>query len=141
MPLKSSRYNAVSNRFSSRFSTSLTNTPCLLSQSKAGTHPALEERSHTTAYTPKHGPIRTGALLLPSDCFTHFGSPAWPGGRTANFAVLSFGRVCSRRTQKAFGAAMRLCASLLRRRRGPAGLQKFYYLVCCWRKPKCKSSR
>ena len=28
-----------------------------------------------------------GALLLPSDCFTRFGNPAWPGGRTANFAA------------------------------------------------------
>ena len=87
------------------------------------------------------GAFPTGALSLPSDRFARFGNPAWPGGRTVNFAVLSFGRVCSRRIQKAFGAAMRLCASLLRRRRGPAGLQKFYYLVCCWRKPKCKSSR
>ena len=138
---KSYRHNAVPTRFSSRFSTSLTNGPRLPSSPKAGTHSPLLKGSHTTAHTAKHGPFRTGALLLPSDCFTHFGSPAWPGGRTANFAVLSFGRACSRRTQKAFGAAMRLCASLLRRRRGPAGLQKFYYLVCCWRKPKCKSSR
>ena len=30
---------------------------------------------------------------------------------------------CSRRTQKAFGTAMRLCVSLSRRRRGPAGLR------------------
>ena len=28
-----------------------------------------------------------GALLLPSDCFTRFRNPAWPGGRTANFAA------------------------------------------------------
>ena len=33
------------------------------------------------------GAFRTGALLLPSDCFTRFGNPAWPGGRTANFAA------------------------------------------------------
>ena len=33
------------------------------------------------------GAIQMGALLLPSDCFTRFGNPAWPGGRTANFAV------------------------------------------------------
>ena len=37
--------------------------------------------------------------------------------------LLGLGRGCSRRTQKAFGAAMRLCASLFRRRRGPAGLR------------------
>ena len=33
------------------------------------------------------------------------------------------GRVCSRRVQRACGTAMRLCASLSRRRRGPAGLR------------------
>ena len=33
------------------------------------------------------GAIQMGALLLPSDCFTRFGNPAWPGGRTANFAA------------------------------------------------------
>ena len=34
--------------------------------------------------------------------------------------LLGLGRGCSRRTQKAFGTAMRLCVSLSRRRRGPA---------------------
>ena len=33
------------------------------------------------------GAIQMGALLLPSDCLTRFGNPAWPGGRTANFAA------------------------------------------------------
>ena len=28
-----------------------------------------------------------GALLLPSERFTRFGNPAWPGVRTANFAA------------------------------------------------------
>ena len=37
--------------------------------------------------------------------------------------LLRLDPVCSRRTQKAFGTAMRLCASLFRRRRGPAGLR------------------
>ena len=32
------------------------------------------------------GGVSDGVLLLPSDCFTRFGNPAWPGGRTANFA-------------------------------------------------------
>ena len=38
--------------------------------------------------------------------------------------LLGLGRGCSRRTQKAFGTAMRLCVSLSRRRRGPAGLRR-----------------
>ena len=42
-------------------------------------------------------------------------------GVLCRFGILA-GR-CSRRTQKAFGTAMRLCVSLSRRRRGPAGLR------------------
>ena len=37
--------------------------------------------------------------------------------------LLGLGRGCSRRTQKVFGTAMRLCVSLSRRHRGPAGLR------------------
>ena len=33
------------------------------------------------------GGVSDGVLLLPSDYFTRFGNPAWPGGRTANFAA------------------------------------------------------
>jgi len=39
---------------------------------------------------------------------------------------LGLGRVCSQRTQRACGTAMRLCASLFRRRRGPAGLRDLF---------------
>lgn len=31
--------------------------------------------------------FQMGALLLPSDRFARFGNPAWPGLKTANFAV------------------------------------------------------
>ena len=78
---------SISNRFSSRFSTSLTNGPRSLSRVKAGTHSALGERSHTRAHTAKHGAFRMGALLLPSERSTRFGNPAWPGFKTANFAA------------------------------------------------------
>ena len=40
--------------------------------------------------------------------------------------LLGLGRVYSRRTQRACGTAMRLCASLFRRRRGPAGLRDLF---------------
>ena len=33
------------------------------------------------------GVFRTGVVSPPSDCFTRFGNPAWPGGRTAYFAA------------------------------------------------------
>ena len=56
MPPKSYRYNAVPNRFSSRFSTSLTNALRLLSQTKASTHSPSPTGSHTRAHTAKQGP-------------------------------------------------------------------------------------
>ena len=34
------------------------------------------------------GGISDGVVSLPSDCFTRFGNPAWPGVRTAYFAAL-----------------------------------------------------
>ena len=40
--------------------------------------------------------------------------------------LLGLGRGRSRRTQRACGTAMRLCASLSRRRRGPAGLRNLF---------------
>ena len=127
---KSYRCNAVPNHFSSRFSTSCTNGPYLLSRVKVGTHSALGEKSHTSAYTPKQGAFRTGVVSLPSDHSARFGNPARPGIRTANFAAFrSWPGRCSQRTQKAFGAAMRLCASLFRRRRGPAGLRNLFLLL------------
>ena len=33
------------------------------------------------------GAFRTGVVSLPSERSTRFGNPAWPGGRTANFAA------------------------------------------------------
>ena len=84
---KSYCYNAVPNRFSSRFLTSLTNGPRSLSQVKVGTHSALLKGSHTAAYTPKQRAFWMGALLLPSERSTRFGNPAWPGFKTANFAA------------------------------------------------------
>ena len=48
------------------------------------------------------------------------------GLKRQTLPLLSLGRGCSQRTQRAFGTAMRLCASLFRRRRGPAGLRDLF---------------
>ena len=211
---KSYRHNAVPNRFSSRFLTSLTNAPRSLSRAKVGTHSAFGERSHTTAHTPKQGPPRPRpqqgfSLPAKSLCYTtrfhrafiyihfpvlcetplsatalsqatsrhvfqllsqtahvrshsrkrvhtrlrqqdrtqrltrrnrgrfgrgryyYYPRSALHGSETLRGRVserqtlppLGLGLVCSRKTQKAFGTAMRLCASLSRWRRGPAGLR------------------
>ena len=63
----------------------------------------------------------------------------YQNGVLCRFWVLA-GR-CSRRTQKAFGTAMRLCASLFRRRRGPAGLRDpCSHVDCSAGRPCCKLS-
>ena len=67
--------------------------------------------------------FQMGVVSLPSERFTRFGNPAWPGGRTANFAA--FGpwlgalpkNAESLRNSDAF---MRVAVP---RRRGPAGLR------------------
>ena len=117
MPPKSYRYNAVSNRFS----TSLTNAPRLLSLLKAGTRSAPLKRSHTTAHTAKHGAFRMGVVSLPSDRSAR--SRIFPGrvSERRTLPLLGLGRVYSRRTQRAFGTAMCLCASLFRGVAAPLG--------------------
>ena len=62
---QSCRRNAVPNRFSSRFSTSRTNAPRLLSQPKAGTHSPLLKGSHTADHRAKQGLFQTGRYYYP----------------------------------------------------------------------------
>ena len=116
----------IPNRFSFRFSTSRTNGSRSLSQTKASTHSAFGEKSHTSAYTAKHGAFRTGALSLPST-------------RAAR-SQISPGRVSERRTLPLWGLgrevlsknaeSLRNSDALMRvavpRRRGPAGLRDLF---------------
>ena len=54
---------------------------------KVGTHSPFGKRSHTRAHTAKQVAFWVGVVSLPSERFTRFGNPAWPGVRTANFAA------------------------------------------------------
>ena len=119
---KSYRHNAVPNRFS----ISLTSGPRLLSRAKAGTYSAFGEGSHTAAHTAKQGAFQMGVVSLPSERSAR--SQTSPGrvSERCTLPLLGLGRVYSRRTQRAFGTAMRLCASLFRRHRGPAGLRDLF---------------
>ena len=113
--------SSLSDHLSSRFSTSRTNGPRLLSQAKAGTHSAFGERSHTTAHTAKQGPSGRGRYHYPRHVLHVHEHPraGCQNGVLCRFGILA-GR-CSRRTQKAFGTAMRLCASLSRGVAAPLG--------------------
>ena len=118
---KSYRHNAVPDRFSSRFSTSLTNGPRSLSQTKASTHSASLKGSHTAAYTPKQGGVSDWVLSLPSERSARSRTSPGRVSERQTLPLLGLGWMYSRRTQKAFGTAMRLCASLFRGVAAPLG--------------------
>ena len=67
------------------------------------------------------GAFRTGPLSLPSERSAR--SQTSPGrvSERRTLPLLGLGRGCSQRTQKAFGTAMRLCASLFRGVAAPLG--------------------
>ena len=121
--------SSISDPLSSRFSSFRANGPRSLSRVKAGTHPALLKGSHTRAYTPKHGYFRWGWYHYPRSVSHGSETLRGQGVERQTLPLLGLGPVCSRRTQRACGTAMRLCASLSRRRRGPAGLRDLFTFV------------
>ena len=104
----------------------------LLSQSpaKRPTFAFADESGYTLAFANRiahsglhaeTGAFRTGPLSLPSERSARSQtSPGRVSGRQT-LPLLGLGRVCSRRTQRAFGTAMRLCASLFRGVAAPPG--------------------
>ena len=123
---KSYCYNAVLNRFLAHFSTSRTTGLRSLSRVKAGTHSAFGKGSHTRAHTAKQGRFGRGWYHYPRSVSHVSETLRGQGVERQTLPLLGLGRGCSRRTQKAFGTAMRLCVSLSRRRRGPAGLRDLF---------------
>ena len=112
---------------SSRFSTSPTNGPHLLSQAKVGTHSALPTGSHTRAQTAKQGAFQLGVLSLPSERSARSRTSPGRVSERQTLPLLGLGPVCSRRTQRAFGTAMRSCVSLFRGVAAPLGCVIFFY--------------
>ena len=123
---KSYCYNAVPNRFLAHFSTSRTNGPRLLSQVKADTLAFANRIAHSGLHG-ETGSVSGGGRYLHPRTVSH-GSETLRGqvSERQTLPLLRLDPVCSRRTQRAFGTAMRLCASLFRRRRGPAGLRDLF---------------
>ena len=118
---KSYCYNAVPNRFLAHFSTSRTNGPRLLSRAKAGTHSPSPTGSHTAGHTPKQGRFGRGWYHYPRTVPHVSETLRGQGVERQTLPFLGLGRVCSQRTQRAFGTAMRLCVSLFRGVAAPLG--------------------
>ena len=89
----------------------------------ACTHSALREKSHTRAYTAKHGAFWVGALSLPSERSARFGNPAWPGLKTANFAAFEPWSGVRQKDAESLRNSDALMRVAVPRRRGPAGLR------------------
>ena len=104
----------------------LQNGPRSLSRVKVGTHSALLKGSHTTAHTAKHRVFWVRVVSLPSARSARSRTSPGRVSERQTLPLWGLGRVYSQRTQRAFETAMRSCASLSRRRRGPAGLRGLF---------------
>ena len=92
----------------------------------ACTHSALREKSRTRAHTPKQVAFWVGALSLPSTRAARSRTSPGRVSERQTLPLLGLGRGCSQRTQRAFGTAMRLCASLFRGVAAPLGCVIFF---------------
>ena len=73
--------------------------------------------------------FRTGPLSLPSEQSARSRTSPGRVSERRTLPLLGLGRGCSRRTQKAFGTAMRLCVSLSRGVAAPLGCVIFFAFV------------
>ena len=124
---KATAINFIPNRSSLRLSTSLTNGPHSLLRVKVSTPSASLKESHARAHRAKHGAFRMGALLLPSERSARSRTSPGRVPERRILPLLGLDRVCSQRTQRAFGTAMRLCASLPRGVAAPLGCVIFFH--------------
>ena len=93
-------------------------------------HARLSEKDHTQGLTRRNrGCFGWGWYHYPRTVSHVSETLRGQGAERRTLPLLGLGRVCSRRTQKAFGTAMRSCASLFRRRRGPAGPRDLFTFV------------
>ena len=87
----------------------------------AGTHLPSPTGSHTAAYTAKQGRFGRGWYHYPRSVLRGSETLCGRVSERRTLPLLGLDRVCSQRTQRAFGTAMRLCASLFRGAAAPLG--------------------
>ena len=70
--------------------------------------------------------IAIGVVSLPSERFTRFGNPAWPGVRTAYFAAFEAWSWVVPKNAESLRDSDALMRVAVPRRRGPAGLRDLF---------------
>ena len=88
---------------------------------KSGYTLAFANRIAHSGLHAETGVFRTGVVSLPSDCFTCFGNPAWPWGRTAYFAAFGSWPGVLPKNAESLRNSDALMRVAVPRRRGPAG--------------------
>ena len=108
------------------FNTSGTNAATFVSRDCGGYTLAFANGIAHSGSQGETGAFRTGPLSLPSTRTARSRTSPGRVSERRTLPLLGLGHGCSQRPQRAFGTAMRLCASLSRRRRGPAGLRDLF---------------
>ena len=104
--------------------------PTFAFTSESGYTLAFANRIAHSGLHAETGAFWMGALLLPSEHFTRFGNPAWPGVRTANFAAFgSWSEALLKDTESLRNSDALLCASLFRGVAAPLGCVIFFAFV------------
>ena len=112
----------VSSTLSTRTSTPPVQTTHVCFHERKWVHTRLSEKDRTQGLTRRNRGVSDGGGITTLGLFHTFRKPCV--ARCQNDVLCRFGILagrCSRRTQKAFGTAMRLCASLFRGAAAPLG--------------------
>ena len=86
---------------------------------------SLRKIAHSGLHAETEG-VSDGALSLPSTRAAHSRTSPGRVSERRTLPLLGLGQVCSRRAQRAFGTAMRSCASLFRGVAAPLGCVIFF---------------
>ena len=113
----------VSNASAIRASTSLAQHPTFAFTGESGYALGSSQRIAHNGSHGETGAFRMGVVSLPSERFTRFGNPAWPGIRTANFAAFRAWSGVLPKNAESLRNSDALMHVAVPRRRGPAGLR------------------
>ena len=103
--------------------------PTFAFTSKSGYTLGFRRRIAHSGLHAETGAFRTGVVSLPSERFTRFGNPAWPGVRTAYFAAFGAWSWVLPKNAESLRDSDALMRVAVPRRRGPAGLRDLFLLL------------
>ena len=117
----------VSNASVTRTSTPPAQTTHVRFYRRKWVHTRLSEKNRTQGLTRRNRGVSDGGGITTLGLFfTRFENPAWPGGRTANFAAFGAWSETLLKNAESFRNSDALMRVAVPRRRGPAGLRDLF---------------